>query len=158
MDELTDFTSQHIEGIAREGNKQFSVPLVTQVDENLWQGGCKNGVKLPSFFKHVISLYPWERFSIAHPLDSFLEVRLYDSGDMPDIAQLYSVAEWINVCRKHGKTLVHCQAGLNRSGLVTALALFLGGMKPVAAIALLRHSRCPAVLCNPVFKKWLLEL
>ncbi len=51
---------------------------------------------------------------------------------------------------------MHCQAGINRSGLVTALALVEEGMKAVDAIALLRAKRSPAVLCNRAFEQWLL--
>jgi hypothetical protein len=157
MNELTDFTSHHIEGIAREGNTPFNVPLISQVQDNLWQGGCINGVSLGGKFKHVISLYPWERFNHGKQLDSFLEVALYDSGTIPDVAQMTSIANWINICRAHGTTLVHCQAGLNRSGLVTGLALVLSGMQSTDAIALLRKSRHSAVLCNKAFEQWLLK-
>jgi len=153
----TDFTSHHIEGIAREGNVPFSVPLITPIDEGFWQGGCIDGVSLVGKFKHVISLYPWERYEPGCELDTALTIRLYDSGTVPDPAQLYSVATLVNVCRKLGPTLVHCQAGLNRSGLVAGLALVLGGMEPDAAIQKLRESRSPAVLCNKAFEKWLRE-
>ena|ERR1700688_1921617 len=153
----TDLTSHHIEGIALEGNIPFSVPLITQVDETLWQGGCVDGVSLNAQFANVISLYPWERFKPGIKLLSFLEVQLWDSGDLPDNQQLYSIARWVNICRKTGPTLVHCQAGLNRSGLVTALALILEGMEPADAIAKLRQSRCNAVLCNKAFERWLLQ-
>ena len=153
---FTDFSIHPIEGFAREGGKHFKTDLVTQVEGNLWQGGCIEGVSLNGDFKHVISLYPWERFSPGCELDSFMEVRLLDGKTVPDEQQLVAVARWINVCREKGPTLVHCQAGLNRSGLVTALALILSGMAPVDAIALLRKSRCPAVLCNKAFESWLL--
>ena len=151
----TDFTTHHIEGIARMGNTPFRVPLITPVDDTLWQGGCRNGVRLNKQFQHIISLYPWERFNPECELDSFLEVKLYDRGEIPDVEQLYTIAQWINICRKNGRTLVHCQAGLNRSGLVTGLALVLGGMTPDDAIAKLRTSRSPAVLCNKTFEDWL---
>jgi hypothetical protein len=153
----TDFTTHHIEGIAREGNMRFRVPLVTKVDDTLWQGGCINGVNLGGQFKHIVSLYPWERYNPGDELHSFVEVRLYDCGDIPDPKQLKFLAQWINRCRKTGPTLVHCQAGLNRSGLLTGYALVLGGMEPAAAIAKMRESRCSAVLCNKAFEGWLLK-
>jgi protein-tyrosine phosphatase len=153
----TDFTTHRIEGFAREGNARISVPLITEFDETLWQGGCINGVDLLGKFQHVVSLYPWERYNPGKELDSFLEVRLYDAGDVPDNEQLYFVAEWINKCRKTGPVLVHCQAGLNRSGLVTGLALVLDGMEPAEAIRLMRERRCPVVLCNKAFEQWLLK-
>lgn len=150
-----DLQTHHIEGIAREGNKQFSCPLITPIDDNFWQGGCINGVNLQGFFKHIVSLYPWEQYQAGAPLDSFTEVRLYDGPVVPDEEQLYTLAKWVNVCRQHGRTLVHCQAGLNRSGLVAGLALVLSGMSPDAAIAKLRQGRSPAVLSNPRFETWL---
>lgn len=88
-------------------------------------------------------------------LDSFTEVRLYDGKDVPDTEQLYSLARWINICKQHSRTLVHCQAGLNRSGLLAELSLVLDGMQADEAIALLRATRSPAVLCNKAFEKWL---
>jgi len=61
----------------------------------------------------------------------------------------------VNACREDGPTLVHCQAGLNRSSLVAARALVLGGMTADDAIALIREKRSPACLCNPAFERWL---
>jgi hypothetical protein len=152
-----DLKTHHIEGIAREGNKPFSAPLISHVEGNLWQGGCKGGVSLKGLFKHVISLYPWEQYVFGGPLDSLVEVRLYDGPSVPDEEQLETLAQWINICKGHGPTLVHCQAGLNRSGLLAGLSLVRAGMSPADAIALLRKSRSPAVLCNQVFEQWLLE-
>jgi hypothetical protein len=129
-----DFTSHHIEGIAREGNTPFSAPLISQIDGNLWQGGCKNGVSLGGKFEHIISLYPRERYKAGCELITDVSVRLYDCGEVPDSSQLHALARLINVCRALGPTLVHCQAGLNRSGLLAGLALVLDGMKPADAI------------------------
>lgn len=55
------------------------------------------------------------------------------------------------------KVLIHCQAGLNRSGLITALALIRGwDMDPANAIALIRQKRDPEALFNEEFVNWLL--
>jgi hypothetical protein len=153
---LTDVTTHHIEGIAREGNMPFNVPLITHVGGNLWQGGCIGGVRLPDDFEFVVSLYPWEQYEIG-PNTVRLEVKLYDSETIPDERQLHDIARIINAFRAKGKTLVHCQAGLNRSALTTGLALILDGMSPSRAIALLRERRCNAVLCNKAFETWLLS-
>lgn len=154
-----DLQSHHIEGFAREGGTEhFSIPLINQVQGNLWQGGCVDGVNLQGAFKHIISLYPWERYNPGKDLDSFTEVRLYDSAQHPmDVDQLYKLADWVNVCRRKGRTLVHCQAGLNRSGLLTGLALVRSGMDPQEAIDLLRKTRGTSqVLCNHKFRSFLL--
>ncbi len=155
---MADLEMHHIEGIAREGNTRFSCPLITPVSDNLWQGGCTNGVNLQGHFKHIVSLYPWEMYTPGGMLDSFTQVKLYDGPTVPDVAQLYALARWINICKRHGRTLVHCQAGLNRSGLLTGLSLVLDGMRPEDAIALMREKRSPAVLCNKAFCDWLYEV
>jgi len=53
------------------------------------------------------------------------------------------------------RVLVRCQAGVNRSGLVTALVLMLEGMDAHGAIALIRERRAPAVLSNFAYVRWL---
>lgn len=55
------------------------------------------------------------------------------------------------------RVLIRCQAGVNRSGLVTALVLMLQGMSAEEAIALLRERRSPVVLSNSYFERFLRE-
>ena len=113
-------------------------------------------VRLPRNIVHLVSLCPWESYDVGHTLDSRLEVRMYDSvDDVPDLDQVVQIAKWVNACREQGPTLVHCQAGLNRSGLVAATALVLDGFTAAEAVATLRASRSPAVLCNPAFLEML---
>ena len=82
---------------------------------------------------------------------------MYDAGEVPDVTQLHELADTVNAALdKGGKVLVHCQAGLNRSNLVTALALIKRGRTPADAVALLRERRSPVVLCNAAFESWLL--
>ena len=152
-----DLTTHHIEGIAAMNNQRFFCPLISHVEGNLWQGGTPADVgALPSDFEFVINLYPWETYKVSDKTTE-MKVRLYDAAEVPDPVLLHAIADWINVVRKKGKTLVHCQAGLNRSGLVTALALIKSGMSAKDAVALLRDQRSPAVLCNSTFEKWLYE-
>lgn len=134
----------------------FSCPLITEVEDGLWQGGCIGGVTLPEDFRHVLSLYPWERYTLG-PDTKLLEVKLYDALDQ-DLEMIDELARYVNDCRAEGKTLVHCQAGLNRSGLIVARALMLEGYSARDAIDKLRESRSPMVLCNPAFEEWLLAL
>lgn len=159
-DLAADLATHHIEGyaVAAQGKDDgfFSMSLVTHIEGNLWMGGCIDGVRLPEDFMHVVSLYPWEKFALG-PDTRRVEHKLYDAADLPDIPTVYSAAGYVLGCLQEGKTLVHCQAGLNRSGLIAGLALVLGGMEPGEAIALLRSKRSPAVLCNPLFASWLLE-
>jgi hypothetical protein len=152
-----DFDSHRIEGyIPHADNARLSVPLISHVDGNLWQGGCRDGVRLPIDFRYVFSLYPWERYELgAHTVRT--EVRMYDALDQ-GFEQVDQIAREVVDCVRHGKTLVHCQAGLNRSGLITARALMLMGRTAADAISLLRSSRCDLVLCNRAFEAHLLGL
>jgi len=149
-----DPTSKRMVGIARHGNTAFDVPFISQIEGNLWQGGCEDGLVLPTFFKHLISLYPWEAYTVNHELSSALEVRMYDSEDQA-FDQVDAIAAWVKSCVADGPTLVHCQAGLNRSSLIAGRVLTLGGMEGWQAVKLLREKRSPACLCNPSFERWL---
>lgn len=158
-----DPTVQRMSGHAYHGDTPFDVPFISQIDGNLWQGGCATGLKLPHFIKHVVSLYPWEQYKIEHNVRSQLSVMMYDSLEQ-SMDQVDAIANWINTCVKDGPTLVHCQAGLNRSGLVAARSLMLREddwpktYDAQEAIMLLRETRSPAVLCNPSFEEHLRSL
>ena len=153
-----DPTVQRMSGYAVHGNTPFDVPFVSQIQGNLWQGGCANGLVLPDHFEHVVSLYKWERYTVRQSLKSFLEVTMYDSTDGPDVRELARIGEWVNECAMDGPTLVHCQAGLNRSSLVAGISLIGESCKDGAdIIALIREKRSNACLCNPIFEKILRE-
>ena len=154
-----DFENHHIEGYTNHGHHRIKCPLITHIEGNLWQGGCIHGVNLGNTFKHVISLYPWEKYRWTEHLNTFLEVKLYDSNKMPPIEKIERIADWVNVCTETGPTLVHCQAGLNRSALVAAIALLRKHPErtPDEVIALLREKRSPVVLCNTTFESFVRE-
>ncbi len=144
---------ERMQGTTWHGNMDFDVPYISKVAPNLYQGGCRTGLKLPTSISHVVSLYPWERYKTHRDVRSELYVEMYDSEEQ-GFAQVDDIAQWINKCRKTGRVLVHCQAGLNRSSLVAARALFLGGEHGTGAdiVTHLRESRSPACLCNKAFE------
>ena len=117
-----DPLTQRMVGETIHGDIDFDVPFMTEVVPGLWQGGCENDLVLPDFIEHVVSLYPWERYTIEHRLYSFMEVTMYDDSSGVSAEQVDRLARWVNVCRQTGPTLVHCQAGLNRSALIVASA------------------------------------
>lgn len=149
-----DLTSHHVEGISSYRDVPFNVPLFSHIEGNLWMGGCPVR-SAPEEFEYIVSLYPWEPYKLAQ-FQVRTEAQMQDVLTIPDEEQLYTLAECVNTYKRQGVTLVHCQAGLNRSGLVAALALIEEGMKAVKAISLLRTKRSPAVLCNQIFEEWLL--
>jgi hypothetical protein len=151
----TDFRTHRIEGFAAQGGGRIDVPLVSHIEGNLWTGGCIGGCTLTEDFKYVVSLYPWEQYILA-PGTERVEHKMYDSVDQALDAALDRAIEAKAMVDK-GQTLIHCQAGLNRSGLIAALVLILGGREPWDAIALLREKRGDIVLCNQRFQQFLLN-
>ena len=108
-------------------------------------------------FEAVLTLYAW-----ARPVSWQVAELRYGFGDgaleAADLDRIVAVAVWAHARWATGdRVLVRCQAGLNRSGLVTALVLMLAGWEPADAIAQLRAARSPHALCNPAFVAWLLR-
>ena len=154
---LRDPRVARLQDVTAHGDIAFDVPFMSQIAEDLWQGGCAEGLALPADIDHVLSLYTAERYVVQHRLRSQLSVVMEDDLGELDSEQVVAIAAWVNNCLRTGPTLVHCQAGLNRSGLIIATSLMLKGIDAQAAIALLRARRSPAALCNPSFEKWLLK-
>ena len=153
-DQLADLNSHYIEGYTKEGMIPFRVPLFSQVAENLWMGGCPRG-DAPQF-DTIVDLYGQEPYRV-HPKQIHVRCRMLDTHDLPESALLDAIVEMIVAGIERGPTLVHCQAGLNRSGLLTALTLIkYAEMAPADAIAHLRERRCDAVLCNKAFEAHIL--
>jgi len=153
-----DPEKQRMVGTATHGMTPFDVPFISKLAPNLWQGGCQNGLILPDFIDVVISLYPWERYTITRLGVARLEITMYDSLDQ-SYEQVDDLALVINKLRRAGENvLVHCQAGLNRSSLVATRALMLDGMAADEAIKEVREARSPACLCNPAFESYLRSL
>jgi hypothetical protein len=103
----------------------------------------------------VVTLYAW-----AQPVDWEVEELRYGFGDGAlhgeDITRVLRAAAWAHERWTSGdRVLVRCQAGLNRSGLVTALVLLLAGWEPAEAIRLIRARRSPHALFNRDFVRWL---
>ena len=154
---------ERMTGTTVHGGMTFDMPWRSEIVPGLWQGGVADGMILPARFAHVVSLYRWESYREHERLRSRLTLTMLDSSSLSDFdgPAVYRAAEWVNECRRDLRAseavLVHCQAGLNRSGVVTALALMLNGDVETAdeAIALVRERRGDAVLCNPLFAEWL---
>lgn len=152
-----DPTLVRMKGTAYHGNTPFDVPFMTEVAPNLWHGGCQNGLELPHFIKNLVSLYPWESYTIKHDLHSRLEVMMYDSLDQ-SMEEIDSIAKWVFKARWSGPVLVHCQAGLNRSSLIVARVLMMDGYTADQAIEMIREKRSEACLCNPAFETYIRSL
>jgi len=152
----TDPFTYIIKGYAAHNYTPFEMPAITHVIDNLWHGGFVHGLNLKNRFDVVVSLYPWERYGTQGRLVAY---RMYDGNDV-DVPTLNRATDTVISALNEGKkVLVHCQAGLNRSSLVVGNVLVnWAGMHPEDAITLMRAKRSPAVLCNPTFARYLLEL
>lgn len=152
----TDPNQLLISGWVNHTGEYFSAPYISHVKDNLYQGGCKTGLVLPDHIKYVVSLYPWEQYIVNDDVE-VVEIEMYDSLTGPNYDEIYKLAKLVNSYCDIAPTLVHCQAGLNRSGLVAGAALCLRGYQPRLAIQELRDKRAPQVLSNSVFEQFLLE-
>jgi len=152
--DLSDPRIRRLDGWSNHGMMRLQMPFMTEVAENLWHGGVERGMVLPEFVQFKLSLYPWEDYEIQHDVES-RKVEMYDSLDQ-GFDRVIELAEWVNERRLIGPVFVHCQAGLNRSSLVVAMALLgLGDVDTgQEAIDLIRKKRDRACLCNPSFEAW----
>lgn len=162
-----DFSSHHIDGFANAALESgaalndawFDVPLISDIAPNLWMGGVIDGVALPSEIKTLISFYDWEEWDFSNADPDLLRVKwlFADASTVPDPDRLLEIAQLANERRTVGPVLIHCQAGLNRSGLATALTLISDGMSAPDAVALIRERRTPLALCNETFEHFVLN-
>lgn len=147
------------------GQSLLREPLWSEVVEGLWQGGTADHdidaqLRKPMItkkdFDTVITMY-----AFANPVDWFVKEMRYGVWDsnMKDfnVKELFEIVRFAHTEWKQGKkVLIRCQAGWNRSGLITALVLIREGMKAQDAINLIRAKRSPHALCNTTFTQFLL--
>lgn len=148
---------KRLHGMTHHGHIRIDVPVITLVEGNLWQGGCENGLILPDDIRYLVSLYKWESYEYDSLDADPVVIEAFDSLDQ-DPKEFIELARLTKGFADKGPTLVHCQAGLNRSGVVAALVLVMNGYSPEEAIEKLRESRSPAVLCNPSFEEFVLNV
>jgi len=165
IDELDDNL-----GIAPQYDFDYPTDLYNEILPNLFQGGTddddtiwetgREGARITKdLFDVVITAYQY-----ANPADWLVkEIRypFYDSPNMSglDFKELFQIVRIAHEDWKSGKrVLIRCQAGLNRSGLITALVLMREGYSAEEAICLIRDKRHENALFNSTFEKWLLSL
>jgi len=138
------------------------------VAPNLFQGGTddldvihlaqtNNRPRTDLPFDAIVTMYAW-----ARPADWNIQEFRYGVPDASikdiDLGRLRQAVEFGYDRWKSGdRVLVRCQAGLNRSGLVTALIMIKDGLTPIEAINTIRESRGPDALFNENFHAWLLK-
>lgn len=146
---------------------QEPTELHTEILPGLYQGGTADddwvdrGKRLvhgpdPGGYDAVLTL-----FAAAHPFGWGVEELRYGFMDAhprhADMTKVVAAAKWAHSRWSAGsRVLIRCQAGLNRSGLLTALVLMLDGWDAGDAIRLIRERRAEIALFNTDFVDWLL--
>ena len=106
-------------------------------------------------FECVVTLY-----SYANPVDWGIQEMRYGFMDRGiediDLERLGDVVVWAYKKWQGGdRVLIRCQAGLNRSGLVTALVMMYKGASATESIRMIRLTRSPDALFNKNYVAWL---
>lgn len=141
--------------------------LYSEILANLFMGGTddndvilypadpyKTRRDLP--FDSIVTMYAW-----ARPADWKVQEYRYGVPDARisdiNLPRLRQAVNWgYKQWKKGDRVLVRCQAGLNRSGLVTALILIKDGMSPKEAISTIRKNRADIALFNEHYVNWLM--
>jgi len=143
-------------------------PLFNEIIPNLFMGGTHDddvihypmrdyGARTDLPFDAIVTMYAW-----ARPADWNIQEFRYAVKDGSitkiDLNRLMQAVDFGHNRLKSGdRVLVRCQAGLNRSGLVTALILMKEGFTAQDAITLIRTNRHEDALFNDSFANWLIE-
>lgn len=133
-------------------------PMLSHICDNLYVGMS------PFYWPHghyefyyIFNFYPYKEYPThGHQIIHMVQM-LDDEAEMIPRDMLIRLARMVNVARKEYPVLIHCQMGVNRSNLLSAMALILEGMEARDAIALLRKQRSPYVLMNRGFEQFLLR-
>jgi len=145
------------------------VELYSEILPALWQGGTEDGdniyhgqKRLPTMgdprpFDAVVSLCAY-----TQPVGWLTKEFRYAFPDGPVEPDVYEeverIADWAYLEWKSGsKVLIRCQAGLNRSGLVTGLVLLRDKLPIDEIVKLIRSKRGPYALSNNHFMDYLVK-
>lgn len=135
----------------------FDGSRLSDLDEilpDLWIGGHPKEV---TEFKYVFCLVSRCVYQIAsHQTVTIAPFEDVTGQELPS-GFIHDLADHVLRCHQRGKTLVHCEHGLNRSALVIALALVKLGYTPADALARLKEIRYFDVLNNRTFNDWLMK-
>ena len=141
--------------------------LYSEILERLYMGGTDDNdvIYLPANpyarrddlpFDSIVTMYAW-----ARPADWKVQEYRYGVPDARisdmDLSRLRQAVKWgFKQWKRGDRVLIRCQAGLNRSGLVTALILIKDGMTPEDAIRTIRKNRADIALFNEHYVHWLM--
>ena len=128
-----------------------------EVSAGLFQGNFPDGDVDWSLFDDVVTMTANLPSAQVEPGGLWLHVAIWD-GEMENPASVRDAARTVADRVTAGRrVLIHCWAGLNRSGVVSARALMFMGVPVSAAIDAVRAARGSNALFNAHFVEWLYE-
>ncbi len=147
----------------------MDVPLYSEIMSGLWMGGTDDydTVDRPGELPRLTSLRDFDAVvtlnAYAKPFGWYVRELRFGFPDAPldgeHASHIEEIVDWAHSAWKRGdRTLVRCQAGMNRSGLVTALILKREGISPDEAIKLIRMKRHPDALSNDSYIQYLFRV
>lgn len=132
----------------------YALPDRHEILPGLWLG-CQPSTIEPDL-KYVLSLNGATSYG-GKNYPNVVRAYFEDSLTLPDVGYLHALVDLGIALWKNGPTLVHCAAGMNRSGLIVGLMLVRNGNTAQAALELMRTKRSNGVLHNPTFRNYLLS-
>ena len=151
-----------------EKAEEYSEGWFTEITPRLWQGGTRDSDMIDSS-RYSSPASEREEFTAIVSLDFRSQpvgpgVKEYRYGfvdgpiSLANIKHILEIADWAYEQWQIGeKVLIRCQAGANRSGLITALVLMKDGLSADEAIKLIQSKRSFA-LSNSDFNDWLRKI
>lgn len=165
MDQLTFYRNAVAEGPPPTNQVIIQSPPSTasRVIGNLWQGDAPPiGPNISKYFDClVLSAVEYQLGPECFPGVELIQIELEDHGHPITWQEMQlavkTAGQVIKRLQQNKRVLVTCHAGLNRSGLISALALCCGPqrMSPDHAIQLIRKARGPYALSNRSFRNFL---
>lgn len=152
----------------RSGHSDWPEYAPTEIVPGLYQGGTEDDdvLSIPSDDFRRRGRYPFDTvitlYASAQPVPWGVEELRFgflDAGlDRADVTTVVRAARFAHQRWADGATvLIRCQAGMNRSGLITALVLMQAGLTAGQAITVIRDQRGKACLSNANFVRWLVS-
>jgi protein-tyrosine phosphatase len=148
---------------SEEGTATYSEPTEI-IPNHLWQGAwpADLGVVVEQLrLDLVVNLEFTQHDPLSQGNFSFETIwfPMHDSDTLPELPELHGICRCVTERIRRGeRVLVHCAAGLNRSGLVTALVVRdYYGIEGSAAVDIVRSKR-PWALSNITFAEYVASL